>query len=85
MIAQTRATASKQQFAAAGHSLDRELKPYRGKMNADQIAMLERQLFERRRFEVAGCHASACSASERAMSVPDIASINRNIPIADAA
>ena len=35
----------------ARRSLDRELKPYRGKMSADQLAMLEKQFLERKLLE----------------------------------
>jgi len=33
---------------------ERDLKPYRGKMSADQLAMLEKQFLERRLLEWAG-------------------------------
>jgi hypothetical protein len=38
----------------ARRELDATLRPYRGKMTADQLAMLERQYFERWLLEKAG-------------------------------
>ncbi len=35
----------------ARRTLDRELKPYRGKMSAEQLAMLEKQFLERKLLE----------------------------------
>jgi hypothetical protein len=37
----------------ARQALDRQLKPYRGKMSAEQLAMLERQFLDRRLLETA--------------------------------
>lgn len=54
MIARLRATANEEALFAARHSLDLELKPYRGKMTADQIAMLEKQFLERKLLDAAG-------------------------------
>ncbi len=54
MIARLRATASDEALFEARRALDRDLKPYRGKMTADQLAMLERQFLERRLLESAG-------------------------------
>lgn len=48
MIARLRATASDEALFEARRSLDSELKPYRGKMTADQLAMLEKQFLERK-------------------------------------
>jgi hypothetical protein len=48
MIAQLRASASEQVLFEARRALDLDLKPYRGKMSADQLAMLEKQFLERR-------------------------------------
>ncbi len=54
MIAQLRASASGEALLEARRELDVDLKPYRGKMNADQLAMLEKQFLERRLLEAAG-------------------------------
>jgi len=54
MIARAHSVASEEALAEARRSLDLELKPYRGKMSADQIAMLVRQFLERRLLELAG-------------------------------
>ncbi len=53
MIGRAHAAASEAELAETRRSLDFELKPYRGKMTADQIAMLERQFLERRLLEAA--------------------------------
>jgi len=54
MIARARSTASEDALFEARRSLDQELKPYRGKMSADQLAMLEKQFLERKLLEAAG-------------------------------
>jgi hypothetical protein len=54
MIATLRASASEEALFEARRALDRDLKAYRGKMTADQLAMLERQFLERRLLESAG-------------------------------
>jgi len=54
MIAQARARQSEEQLLAARQELDRQLRPYRGKMTADQLAMLEKQYLERNLLEKAG-------------------------------
>ena len=54
MIARIRASASDEQLFEARQALDRQLKPYRGKMSAEQLAMLERQFLDRRLLESAG-------------------------------
>jgi len=54
LVARLRATASDDALFEARRSLDRDLKPYRGKMTADQLAMLEKQFLERRLLESAG-------------------------------
>jgi hypothetical protein len=54
MIAKLRASASEETLFEARRALDLDLKPYRGKMTADQIAMLEKQFLERRLLESAG-------------------------------
>jgi hypothetical protein len=53
MIATLRASASEAQLFEARRELDRELKPYRSKMTADQLAMLEKKFLERRLLESA--------------------------------
>ena len=54
MIAQLRASATEEVLFEARRSLDFDLKPYRGKMSAEQLAMLEKQFLERRLLESAG-------------------------------
>jgi hypothetical protein len=54
MIARLRASASEEHLFEARRALDRELKPYRSKMTADQLAMLEKKFLERRLLESAG-------------------------------
>lgn len=54
LIARLRAAASEGALFEARLALDRELKPYRGKMSAAQLAMLEKQFLERRLLEEAG-------------------------------
>jgi hypothetical protein len=51
LIARLRAGASDEQLFEARQMLDRQLKPYRGKMSAEQLAMLERQFLDRRLLE----------------------------------
>jgi hypothetical protein len=51
-IARTRQT--DEQLLAARTNLDRELRPYRGKMTAEQLAMLEKQYLERLLLETFG-------------------------------
>jgi hypothetical protein len=53
MIARLRAAASEQELFEARAALDRHLKPYRGKMSTEQLAMLERQFLDRRLLETA--------------------------------
>jgi hypothetical protein len=53
LIARLRASASDEQLLEARQVLDRQLKPYRGKMSAEQLAMLERQFLDRRLLEAA--------------------------------
>lgn len=48
MIALLRAAASEEALFEARRELDSDLKPYRGKMTADQLAMLEKQFLERK-------------------------------------
>jgi hypothetical protein len=54
MVAIARARQTDEQLLAARTDLDRELRPYRGKMTADQLAMLEKQYLERRLLESTG-------------------------------
>ena len=54
LIARLRSVASEAELFEARLALDRELKPYRGKMSAAQLAMLEKQLLERRLLQAAG-------------------------------
>jgi len=53
LIARLRASASDEQLLEARQMLDRQLKPYRGKMSAEQLSMLERQFLDRRLLEAA--------------------------------
>jgi len=54
MIARLRSTASDQALFEARQSLDHQLKPYRGKMSAEQLSMLEKQFLERKLLEANG-------------------------------
>jgi hypothetical protein len=54
MIGRLRAAASEDSLFEARRALDLDLKPYRGKMTADQLGMLEKQFLERRLLEAAG-------------------------------
>jgi hypothetical protein len=54
MIAQLRSSATEEALFEARRALDLDLKPYRGKMSADQLAMLEKQFLERRLLSAAG-------------------------------
>ena len=54
MIARLRSDASDESLFEARRTLDRELKPYRGKMSAQQLAMLEKQFLERKLLENKG-------------------------------
>jgi hypothetical protein len=51
MIAAARAQQSEEQALASRRELDRQLRPYRGKMTADQLSMLEKQYLERHLLE----------------------------------
>ena len=53
MIAIARSRQSDEDLLAARRTLDLELRPYRGKMTASQLAMLEQQYLERRILESA--------------------------------
>jgi hypothetical protein len=54
MLAAARTSQSDDQLLAARQDLERQLRPYRGKMTADQLAMLEKQYLERNLLEKAG-------------------------------
>ena len=54
MIASARARQSEEDLLEARRELDRQLRPYRGKMTADQLAMLEKQYLDRQLLEKAG-------------------------------
>ena len=54
MIARLRSAASDEALLEARRSLDQQLRPYRGKMSADQLTMLEKQFLERKLLETAG-------------------------------
>jgi hypothetical protein len=54
MIAIARARQSENDLLAARRELDRQLRPYRGKMTAEQLSMLEKQYLERNLLEKAG-------------------------------
>jgi len=54
MVAIARTRQTDDQLLAARTDLDRELRPYRGKMTAEQLAMLEKQYLERRLLESSG-------------------------------
>jgi hypothetical protein len=51
MIARLRSDTSEEALFEARRTLDRELKPYRGKMSAEQLSMLEKQFLERKLLE----------------------------------
>jgi hypothetical protein len=51
MIAAARARQSEEELLASRQELDRQLRPYRGKMTADQLMMLEKQYLERNLLE----------------------------------
>jgi hypothetical protein len=54
MIAIARSRQSEDALFRARRDLDQQLKPYRGRMSAPQVAMLEKQYLERRLLEDAG-------------------------------
>ncbi len=53
MIAQARACQGEEDLLASRRSLEAELRPYRSKMSAAQLAMLEKQYLDRRLLEAA--------------------------------
>ena len=54
MIATARSKQSEEELLRARQELDRQLRPYRGKMTAEQLTMLEKQYLERNLLEKAG-------------------------------
>jgi hypothetical protein len=54
MIAIARTRQTEEDLLQARRSLDSELRPYRGKMTAEQLTMLEKQYLERQLLEAAG-------------------------------
>ena len=54
MIAVERSRQSEEELLEARRELDRQLRPYRGKMTADQLSMLEKQYLERNLLEKVG-------------------------------
>jgi hypothetical protein len=54
MIAIARTRQSEEDLLTSRREMDRQLRPYRGKMTADQLAMLEKQYLERSLLERAG-------------------------------
>jgi hypothetical protein len=54
LIARLRSAAAEEALFEAKRALETELKPYRGKMTADQLALLERKFLDRRLLEAAG-------------------------------
>jgi hypothetical protein len=54
MIALARSRQTEEDLFQARRELDLQLRPYRGKMTADQLSMLERQYLDRQLFEDAG-------------------------------
>jgi hypothetical protein len=54
MLAQARARQDEESLFKARQELDLQLRPYRGKMTASQLSMLERQFLERKLLESAG-------------------------------
>jgi uncharacterized membrane-anchored protein YhcB (DUF1043 family) len=54
MIAIARSRQTEEEMLAARQELDRQLRPYRGKMTADQLTMLEKQYLERHLLERSG-------------------------------
>jgi hypothetical protein len=54
MVAIARTGQSEEDLLTARREMDRQLRPYRGKMTADQLSMLEKQYLERSLLEKAG-------------------------------
>ena len=56
MLAQARARQDEDSLFNARRELDLQLRPYRSKMTADQLSMLERQFLDRKLLESSGLH-----------------------------
>lgn len=54
MLASARSLRSEEELLEARQALDRQLRPHRGKMTAEQLTMLEKQYLERNLLEKAG-------------------------------
>ena len=54
MLAEARTRQTEEQLLESRRELDRQLRPYRGKMTADQLSMLEKQYLERNLLEKSG-------------------------------
>ncbi len=54
MVAAARTRQTEEELLQSRQELDRQLRPYRGKMTADQLSMLEKQYLERHLLEKAG-------------------------------
>lgn len=54
MLAAARIRQTEEQMLESRRELDRQLRPYRGKMTADQLSMLEKQYLERNLLEKSG-------------------------------
>ena len=52
MLAAARLSRTDEQLLESRRELDRQLRPYRGKMTAEQLAMLEKQYLERHLLEL---------------------------------
>ena len=53
LIGAVRQNLNEEQMLAARQSMERELAPYRGKMTADQLVLLEKQYLDRKCLESA--------------------------------
>jgi hypothetical protein len=51
MVARARTNQTDEQLLDSRRELDRQLRPYRGKMTAEQLSMLEKQYLERHLLE----------------------------------
>jgi len=54
MLAEARAVQSEEQLLKVRREMEHSLRPYRGKMTADQLSRLERQFVDRAVLEQAG-------------------------------
>ncbi|HLK65216.1 MAG TPA: hypothetical protein VKU19_17365 [Bryobacteraceae bacterium] len=54
MVAAARTRQTDEEMLTSRQELDRQLRPYRGKMSADQLSMLEKQYLERHLLEKSG-------------------------------